>query len=109
MKDAVMYTRNQKKYLCRFLEDGNIPLDNGNAERCLKPVAQGRRAYLFSTSIDGAKANTIIYTLVELAEMMPWSNAYRRYESAERNRPFRASVPESQTCPSRRQNTDKVS
>ena len=140
MKDAIMYTRNQKKYLCRFLEDGNIPLDNGNAERCLKPVAQGRRAYLFSTSIDGAKANTIIYTLVEtarkngadpyyylkfvlekmpghldgkdrsfLAEMMPWSDAYRRYESAERNRPFRASVPESQTCPSRRQITDNVS
>jgi hypothetical protein len=140
MKDAIMYTRNQKKYLCRFLEDGNIPLDNGNAERCLKPVAQGRRAYLFSTSIDGAKANTIIYTLVEtarkngadpyyylrfvlekmpghldgkdrsfLAEMMPWSDTYRRYESAERNRPFRASVPESQTCPSRRQITGNVS
>ena len=140
MKDAIMYTRNQKKYLCRFLEDGNIPLDNGNAERCMKPVAQGRRAYLFSTSIDGAKANTIVYTLVEtarkngadpyyymkyilekmpghldgkdrsfLSDMMPWSDAYRRYESAERNRPFRAKVPESQACPSRRQVTDNVS
>jgi hypothetical protein len=140
MKDAIMYTRNQKKYLCRFLEDGNIPLDNGNAERCMKPVAQGRRAYLFSTSIDGAKANTIVYTLVEtarkngadpyyymkyilekmpghldgkdrsfLSDMMPWSDAYRRYESVERNRPFRAKVPESQACPSRRQVTDNVS
>ena len=140
MKDAIMYTRNQKKYLCRFLEDGNIPLDNGNAERCMKPVAQGRRAYLFSTSIDGAKANTIIYTLVEtarrngadpyyylkfvlekmpghldgkdrsfLAEMMPWSDTYRRYESAERNRPFRTNVPESQTCPPQRRITGNVS
>jgi hypothetical protein len=29
MKDAIIYSRNQKKYLSRFLQDGNIPLTTG--------------------------------------------------------------------------------
>lgn len=28
LKDALNYSRNQKEYLCRFLEDGNIPIDD---------------------------------------------------------------------------------
>ena len=67
MKDAILYARNHKKQLCHFLTDGNIPIDNGYAERCIKSIAQGRKAYLFSTSIDGAMANTILYTLIETA------------------------------------------
>ncbi len=67
MKDAILYARDHKEDLCLFLTDGNIPIDNGYAERCIKSVAQGRRAYLFSTSIDGAMANTILYTLIETA------------------------------------------
>jgi transposase len=29
MKDAVNYSLNQKKYLCRFLKSGDVPIDNG--------------------------------------------------------------------------------
>ena len=29
LKDALNYTQNQKNYLCRFLKDGNIPIDDG--------------------------------------------------------------------------------
>ena len=31
MKDAISYSLNQKEQLCRFLEDGRIPCDNGYA------------------------------------------------------------------------------
>ena len=68
MKDAILYARSHKKKLCLFLTDGNIPIDNGYAERCIKGVAQGRKAYLFSTSKDGAIANTILYSMIETAK-----------------------------------------
>lgn len=29
LKDAIGYALNQKEYLCRFLEDGYIPIDDG--------------------------------------------------------------------------------
>ena len=32
MKDAVNYSLNQKKYLCRFLKSGDVPIDNGFCE-----------------------------------------------------------------------------
>jgi len=28
-KDAISYSLNQKQYLCEFLNDGKVPIDNG--------------------------------------------------------------------------------
>lgn len=66
-KDAISYSLNQKEYIVRFLEDGHIPVDNGFAERCIRPVAQLRNASLFSFSIEGAKTNMILHSLIETA------------------------------------------
>lgn len=66
-KDAITYSINQKESLCRFLEDGMIPCDNGFAENCLRLYAQGRRNWLFSNTPEGAHASTIIYSMVETA------------------------------------------
>ena len=68
LKDAVNYAQNQKKYLCRFLGDGNIPIDDGATERHIRPFAIGRSNFLFCDSIDGAKATSIMYTIVETAK-----------------------------------------
>ena len=65
LKDAIRYSRNQEECLCRFLCDGNIPLDDGATERNVRPVAQGRRNYLFSNTISGAEATVIASTLLE--------------------------------------------
>ncbi|MDO4476211.1 MAG: IS66 family transposase [Lachnospiraceae bacterium] len=67
LKDAVTYSRNQKEYLMRFLEDGNVPIDNGACERHIRPVAASRHSFLFSDSIRGAEALAIMYTIVETA------------------------------------------
>lgn len=67
MKDAINYSRNQKVHLCRFLDDGNIPIDNSASERHIKPLVIGRKNFLFCDSIDGAKATAILYTMVETA------------------------------------------
>ena len=50
-----------------FLEDGNIPCDNGNAERHIKPFAVGRRNWLFCNTVDGATASAMLYSIVETA------------------------------------------
>lgn len=68
LKDAIQYSRNQEEYLRRFLCDGSIPIDDGATERSVRPVAQGRRNYLFSNTISGAEATVIASTLLETAK-----------------------------------------
>lgn len=65
---AITYARNQRERLVKFLDDPNIPLDNLNVERKIRPVSTIRRNSLFSYSIAGAEAFTIILSLVETAK-----------------------------------------
>ena len=67
MKDAVQYALNQEMYLRRFLTDGSIPIDNGIAERSVKPVALYRRNSLFSFSVKGAESMVMVFSLIETA------------------------------------------
>ncbi|MBO7727562.1 MAG: IS66 family transposase [Oscillospiraceae bacterium] len=67
MRDAIQYSLNHEKELCRFLEDGRIPIDNGYCENAIRLYAQGRRNWLFCNTPSGADAKMIIYSLVETA------------------------------------------
>lgn len=67
IREAVTYAINQEKSLRVFLEDGDIPIDNGAAERGFKGVAVGRRNALFSYSIKGAKSNAVLYSVIASA------------------------------------------
>ena len=67
LRDAVRYALNQEICLRRFLEDGNVPIDNGACERSVKPVALSRRNSLFSLTVSGAESSVIIQTLIETA------------------------------------------
>jgi len=49
----------------RFLDDGRICLTNNAAERALRGIALGRRAWLFAGSDRGAA----IYTLIATAKL----------------------------------------
>ena len=69
LKTALTYTRNQRKYLETFLEDGRIPISNNDCETYIRPFANGRKAWLFADSPAGARACGIIYTLVETAKL----------------------------------------
>lgn len=68
LKDAINYSLNQKEHLCRFLNDGNIPIDDGATERHIRPFAIGRNNFLFCDSIAGAESTAILYTMVETAK-----------------------------------------
>lgn len=57
------YILNQERALRRFLEDGHLPIDNTLVERRLRPIATGRRNYLFCGSDAGAERAAVVYTL----------------------------------------------
>ena len=67
LKTALQYSINQESRLRMFLEDGNIPIDDGATERSIRPIAQGRRNYLFSNTISGAQSTVIASSLIETA------------------------------------------
>jgi transposase len=58
------YILNQEQALRRFLEDGHVPIDNTLVERRLRPVAIGRKNYLFAGSDAGAERAAAAYTLL---------------------------------------------
>lgn len=67
LKDAVNYSINQKNYLCRFLDDGNVPCDNGSSERHIRDLAIARRSFLFCNTIEGANALCVMFSVIETA------------------------------------------
>ncbi|CAM5313800.1 IS66 family transposase ISRm2 [Aquamicrobium terrae] len=62
--DAISYTLNQWEYLTRYAEDGRMPIDNNLLERDIRIFATGRKSWLFSDTVDGAKASAVIYSLM---------------------------------------------
>lgn len=62
--DAVSYTLNQWDYLTRYTEDGSMPIDNNLLERDIRVFATGRKSWLFSDTIEGARASAVVYSLM---------------------------------------------
>ena len=46
-----------------------LELDNNICERSIRPIALGRKNYLFMGSIGGGKAAATAYTLIETAKV----------------------------------------
>jgi transposase len=61
---GIVYARNQRAALERFLSDGRLPLHNNVSELNLRREVLGRRNWLFVGSEDGAKANTTFVSLI---------------------------------------------
>ena len=69
LSKALTYASNQEKELSEFIKDGRIPLTNSLAERAIRPFAVHRKNWLFADSVEGAKANAIMYSLIESAKV----------------------------------------
>lgn len=68
-RTALEYARNQHGVLVRFFEDGRLVLTNNGAERAIKAIALGRKAWLFCGSDDHAKSTAALYSLVASARL----------------------------------------
>lgn len=62
---AVSYALKNWDALCRYTEQGYLEIDNNYSERCMRPVAIGRKAFLFVGSERGGRAAAVYYSLVE--------------------------------------------
>ncbi|MBS0355699.1 MAG: IS66 family transposase [Proteobacteria bacterium] len=65
---ALGYLHRQWPRLTRYLERGDLPIDNNPAENAIRPFVVGRKAWLFSDTQAGARASALIYSLVETAK-----------------------------------------
>jgi transposase len=61
---AISYAQNQWDYLIRYTSNGLAPIDNNVLERDIRPFVTGRKSWLFSDTVAGAKASAVIYSLV---------------------------------------------
>jgi transposase len=69
VRTALEYAHNHTHALCRFFDDGRLVLSNNWAERAIKPVATGRKAWLFCGSDDHAKSTATLFSLVGSARL----------------------------------------
>lgn len=66
---AIDYMLKRWDGFIRFLEDGRVCLTNNAAERALRGLALGRKAWLFAGSDRGADRAAIMYTLIGSAKL----------------------------------------
>ena len=66
--EAITYARNQREPLSIFLLDGRIEISNNRAENAIRPFAVGRKNWLFSDTVAGAKASAVAYSVIETAK-----------------------------------------
>ena len=52
-----------------YLEDGRCSLSNNLSENAIRPVTVGRKNWLFSDTPEGATANSLYLTIVEMAKV----------------------------------------
>ncbi len=69
IKVLLLRLLNNETALRRFLDNGNIEIDNNAAERALRAVAIGRKNWLFAGSDKGGNTAAIFYTLIETAKL----------------------------------------
>ena len=73
---AATYTRNQWEALNRYLEDGALSIDNNLAERAMKNVAIGRKAWLFvGSTLAGERAANLMSLIASCKanRVEPWA------------------------------------
>jgi transposase len=61
---ALGYAANQEVELRRVLEDGELPLDNTRAERALRKIVVGRKAWMFYGSDTHAEAAAAVFSVI---------------------------------------------
>lgn len=64
LASAIGYALAQWEALLRYAQDGRIPIDNNGAERALRPLAVGRKNWLFFGHEEAGKKGAVLFSLV---------------------------------------------
>ena len=69
IQKALKYAINQRDAMALYLTDGRLRIDNNLIEGRIRPVAIGRKNYLFAGSHAGAKRAAILYSLLACCKL----------------------------------------
>jgi len=73
---AIDYSLKRWKALVRFIDDGELPIDNNWVENQIRPIAIGRNNWLFAGSLRAGKRAAAVMSLVHSARL----NGHDPYE-----------------------------
>jgi transposase len=69
MGQAIGYASNQWPLLERFIEHGQVEIDNNLVENSIRPTAIGKKNWMFFGSAQAGRRNAAIYTLIQNCRM----------------------------------------
>jgi transposase len=69
MGQAISYALNQWPALEKYLDHGEVEIDNNLVENSIRPTAIGKKNWLFMGSEEAGERNAVVYTLVENCRM----------------------------------------
>ena len=75
MGQAIGYALSNWERLLRYTQDGRLPIDNNPVEQMIRPIALGRKNWLFMGSERGGHAAAVYMSLVatcKRAGVNPW-------------------------------------
>ena len=73
---AIDYSLSNWRALTRYLDDGNVPIDNNAVENSIRPLAIGRKNWLFVGSSQAGERAAVMLSLIESAKLNgidPWA------------------------------------
>ena len=73
---AIDYSLGRWRALVHYLDDGNVPIDNNAVENSIRPLALGRRNWLFVGNSEAGERAANIMSLIESAKLNnhdPWA------------------------------------
>ncbi len=73
---AIDYSLSNWRGLTRYLDDGNVPIDNNAAENAIRPLVVGRKNWLFVGSQQAGERAAAMLSLIESAKLNghdPWA------------------------------------
>src|SRR5438552_2633718 len=73
---AIDYSLSNWRALTRYLDDGNVPIDNNAAENAVRPLCVGRKNWLFVGSQQAGERAAVVLRLIESAKLNghdPWA------------------------------------
>jgi transposase len=75
LQKALQYAVSQRTSMALYLTDGKFLIDNNLVEGRIRPIALGRKNYLFAGSHNGATRAAVLYSLLaccKLNKVNPW-------------------------------------
>jgi transposase len=73
---AIDYSLSNWRGLTSYLDDGQVPIDNNAAENAIRPLAVGRKNWLFVGSQQAGERAAVVLSLIESAKLNghdPWA------------------------------------